>query len=579
MSPNGKGLNMRTFFKKSLVFFLAAALFCGSMPFASASYTPPVSTVRIGLYYGSGALDGANLENSVGSGYRFGYYDADRNFVSVGYTDETAISMVVDRNVYYSQNYGNYFEGNAGSTVVGCYHIQLSKTYGSYDSARSAADTFTSVNAYVKYSSGNYYVCVGEYISSDAAKAAGATLNIAQDWDVTSGTAYTVAVVKTGTDKILFEFEYGTAHSLGVMPRSGSAKAETYFKGYRYYGGFQYARLNGGDLTVVNFVGVEDYVKGVIPYEMSASWPVEALKAQAVCARTYLMAGLNGHSSNGFDLCNTTCCQVYRGLNSANANSNGAVDATAGEYLLYAGQLCQTFFYSSNGGASESSENVWYASLGYLKGKTDPYEAKIADSIPGYYWTETYTAEELTGKLQNKGISIGRIVNFEVTQFTPTGNVYTITFTDENGKTVSYSKERVRTLLGFNSMRYKITCSDGGESTGSTLYVNNSTSMLSGPLSKLFGIGGGGDVGSITSGKTYAVSGSGEVSEIVGQGSSGSDLSVYDPDRVFTVSGSGSGHNVGLSQWGAYSMAKYYDKSYRDILSFYYTGAAIEKAG
>ena len=103
--------------------------------------------------------------------------------------------------------------------------------------------------------------------------------------------------------------------------------------------------------------------------------------------------------------------------------------------------------------------------------------------------------------------------------------------------------------------------------------------MLSGPLSKLFGIGGGGDVGSITSGKTYAVSGSGEVSEIVGQGSSGSDLSAYDPDRVFTVSGSGSGHNVGLSQWGAYSMAKYYDKSYRDILSFYYTGAAIEKAG
>ena len=182
---------MRTFLKKTLTFVVALTLLVGCIPLASASYSPPVSTVRIGLFYGSSVLDGANLENSVGSGYQFGYFDSNRNFVSVGYTDETAISMVVDRTVYYSQNYGNYFEGNAGSTVVGCYHIQLSKVYSSYNDARAAANTFTSVNAYVKYDSGNYYVCVGEYISSDAAKTAGESLNISQSWDVTSGTAYT----------------------------------------------------------------------------------------------------------------------------------------------------------------------------------------------------------------------------------------------------------------------------------------------------------------------------------------------------------------------------------------------------
>ena len=253
---------------------------------------------------------------------------------------------------------------------------------------------------------------------------------------------------------------------------------------------------------------------------------------------------------------------------------------------MYKGTLCQTFFYASNGGASENCENVWYANLGYLRGKTDPYEAKIADNVSGYYWKKTYTAQELTKKLQNKGVSIGNIVNFEVTQFTPTGNVYSIAFTDESGNKVTYSKERVRTLLGFNSMRYKITSSDGGQTPGedaTAVYVNGGTSTLIGALKAFFGIGSGGEVAGITSGQTYAINGNGEVSEIQTHDSTGggstSAPTTYDPNRVFTISGAGSGHNVGMSQWGAYAMAKYNDKSYKDILMFYYTDAEIVQAG
>ena len=135
---------------------------------------------------------------------------------------------------------------------------------------------------------------------------------------------------------------------------------------------------NGGDLIVYNLVDIEDYVKGVIPYEMSNSWPIEALKAQAVCARTYAMAS---RKHSGFDLCTTECCQVYRGVGLANDTTDSAVEQTAGQYLTYNGELCVTYYSSSDGGATENSENVWTAAVGYLKGVIDPYEADIADSV------------------------------------------------------------------------------------------------------------------------------------------------------------------------------------------------------
>ena len=89
----------------------------------------------------------------------------------------------------------------------------------------------------------------------------------------------------------------------------------TWFKGYRYYGGFRYERIGGGDLTVVNILDLETYIKGVVPYEMSSSWPLEALKVQAVCARSYAYINIHSgkHTSYHFDVCNTTDCQAYYG--------------------------------------------------------------------------------------------------------------------------------------------------------------------------------------------------------------------------------------------------------------------------
>lgn len=109
---------------------------------------------------------------------------------------------------------------------------------------------------------------------------------------------------------------------------------------------FKYVRRSGDKLTVINIVDIEDYVKGVIPYEMSGSWPIEALKAQALCARTYAASHFNANSYYGFDVTNDTYSQVYRGLTGATSTSDAAVEQTAMIYILYAGEPISAMYCS-----------------------------------------------------------------------------------------------------------------------------------------------------------------------------------------------------------------------------------------
>ena len=281
------------------------------------------------------------------------------------------------------------------------------------------------------------------------------------------------------------------------------------------------------------------------------------------------MANLNKHSSYSFDLCATTDCQVYKGTSLATSNSDYAVNSTAGQYLTYNGGLCETYYMSCDGGATESSENVWGGVKPYLKGVVDPYEAKI-DTVSGYYWTKTYTGDQLTSIMKGKGYSCSDIVNFYVSKTTPTGNVAEITLVDSNGKKITFANGKTRTAMGFKSQRYTISSSGG--TNNETYYVNSASETIIGKLSEMFAIGSGGTQ-NIVGGTRYTISGSGAVTELQPAATSGS--AVNNGSTVYTVSGSGHGHNVGMSQWGAYSMAKYYYKNYKDILQFYYNGTSV----
>ena len=564
----------------AIVVCIALSLFA---PQAQAAYEPPYSTLRIALFFGSGALPSANLQNvsGRGSGFEFGYFNSDREFVPIGaYVDDTAISMLMDRNMSWyageGGGSGEYREGTNGSPVVGCFHAQLEVAYDTFAEAKNAAASYA--ESYVKYVSGKFMVLVGSYNTREEANAAVSSLG-AGGLAVEAGTSNTITVVRTGTDVVLFEFDMGTSTYLAVRPRpSGDEQCETWFKRNRYRGAFQYARRDGALLTVVNYVDVEDYVGGILPYEMNNSWPMEALKAQACCARTYALSSLNRHSAAGADLCTEEHCQVYRGRGSSNARTDQATEETAGMYITYDGELCQTYYASSNGGASESSANVWGQALPYLQGVVDPYEADVAARIPSYNWRITFTQAEITQRLRSRGYDCATIVSMAVSRYTPTGNVLSVALTDANGKVLNFSRRgELITALGVPTQHFTIgnaSWEPGG------IYANDPASQVDAE-SQYYAIGGDGEIRAVPAGSMYAVTGAGGADDVVavavggdnsaGSGGSGNGM----VNGVFTINGRGRGHNVGMSQWGAFSMAEYHGKSFLEIIQFYYTGVEV----
>ncbi len=558
---------------------LALALtFAPTRADASPAYTAPYTTVRVGIFtfYDDGSVKdrsfpSANLQNvnGLGYGYEIGYFDADRNFVSLGatVTDTDQVTAIMDRNMVYNPGSNSYSEG-VGSVTVGCAHLLLDGSYSDYASAKAVADQYSS--GFVRYQNGEFLVLVGNYTSAYAAEEA--SWNIPEHCVVDTGTGYTVALVQTGTNRILFEFDCGTSRNLALRPLGPeNGKAQTWHRGYMYYGAFAFLRNTGGNITTVNYVDVEDYVKGVVCYEMSPSWPIEALKAQAITARTYLMANISKHRASGFDVCNTIDCQAYHGTNGADANSDRAVDETRSQYLVYDGELCVTFYAASNGGASENSENVWSEKYEYLRGIEDPYEKDIANTVGNYYWTRTYSPSALGAALRKWGYNSSDVVHIDMT-FTEVGNVLSITFTDVYGVRNTVRKERARIVLGFNSQRY--TVNGLGPAADHNYFVNEGAALPDG-LEGAFAAGGDGGLMELPSDGVYAISGKGEVGlvqagDVTIEGGVGVNSSGY-----FVFAGSGDGHNVGMSQWGAYSMAKYHDKTCMDILTFYYSGTEV----
>ena len=530
--------------------------------------------LRVGLAYdgnSTGSLVAANLENASGhgSGYRFGYYDDELDFVELGYTEETTISMVKTQNLYLVGK--SYYDTDPGGNrqVLGCYHLQLP---GAFSSFEEALDTARQVrDGFVAWIDGEYFVRCGAYTTREEAQAEADSLGYTVEWT----SAYSVNVVVTGTTRILFQFDGGSALPLGVMPmEDGSGETITWFKGFKYYGGFRYERLSGGNITVVNIVPLNTYLKGVVPYESVKSWPLETLKAQAVCARNYALAtGVNKHSRYHFDVCNTTDCQVYYGAGSGSISpselTDRAVDETRGVYVWYDGELAETYFYSSNGGGSEDVSNVWGSSgYPYLQGVVDPYEADVADQANYYFWSYTYTADELTAILRTRGYGVGtEVVDFEVSEYSDTGNVLEMRATYANGKTNTFSTASsswLRNALGCRSIHFTIT--GGGEETGGELTVNGSGTLSD--LSGAYVISGDGAVTALETDTPYAITAGGTVAEAGGAQSS----SV--PEGTFVVTGTGWGHSVGFSQWGACAMGNR-GYTYDEILKFYFTGVEV----
>ncbi|BBB92863.1 SpoIID/LytB domain-containing protein [Methylomusa anaerophila] len=326
----------------------------------------------------------------------------------------------------------------------------------------------------------------------------------------------------------------------------------------RHYRGSIEVRATGGNngLTVINTVPVEQYLYGVIKNEISPDWPIEAVKAQAVAARTYAMANLNKHKADGFDVCTTTDCQIYGGRESEAFRAIEAVDSTRGLVLTYDGKLITAYFHSSSGGYTENSENVWSAYLPYLRGvvDTDQYS-------PYYKWDKSIPLHEVNAMLGKAGYKVGSLQAIELTPLSKppvnvadrgiSGRVKTLRLIGANGE-VYITGAKFRSLFGLNSTLFDINFASAGQ-----MAATDKTDAFKYRNTK---------VGNTSS--TKNISSHNNIRYVINKKGS------------LVISGFGWGHGLGLSQWGAKAMA---DKAqgnpeyFKDILKHYYQGVEIIK--
>ena len=214
--------------------------------------------------------------------------------------------------------------------------------------------------------------------------------------------------------------------------------------GVKYKGSLVIERNSNG-LNLINKVDVEEYLKGVLKSEMSPTWPKEALKAQAVLARTYTLAGKR-HGS--YDLCDETHCQVYRGTAGESPNITQAVNETKGQILTYGGAPAQTFFFSDSGGMTTSSQSVWGGVVPYLTPKADP----VPNDSPNKTWQAKLTMAQIGKKLTAAGAGVGTLKSLRPYKRDKSGRIEQIELKGSAGTKI-ISGNKFRTAVGASVVK------------------------------------------------------------------------------------------------------------------------------
>ena len=216
--------------------------------------------------------------------------------------------------------------------------------------------------------------------------------------------------------------------------------------GGRAYRGKLVVSSDGKLVSVVDSLGLEQYLKGVVPAEMPSGWPPEALKAQAVAARSYALANLA--MAGPFDLYGDTRSQVYGGVAVETDAASAAVDATAGAVLTYDGQVADTLFHASSGGRTTSSLEATGRAVPYLVSVKDPWDVLS----PYHDWGPVLLDAAKTAKTLKLDSSIAGLQQ----DVWPSGRTKTLTLTTDDETTDSLTGSQARLVLGLRSTWFQI---------------------------------------------------------------------------------------------------------------------------
>jgi len=212
------------------------------------------------------------------------------------------------------------------------------------------------------------------------------------------------------------------------------------------YRGQLLVSVANGSLRAVNSVGIEGYLFGVVPSEMPNTWLPEALKAQAVAARSYALAVRK--TDSWFDLYADTRSQVYLGIAHEKPSTTAAVQATAGQVVLYEGDVATTYFYSSSGGRTAAANDVWQGPpVPYLVSVDDPY-----DTISPYHRWGPFAVS--AARLDKVLRAPGRLMDVRIVK-SPSGFVKTVTAVGSEGESSATGSE-VRRALDLRSSWFRV---------------------------------------------------------------------------------------------------------------------------
>lgn len=400
----------------------------------------------------------------------------------------------------------------------------------------------------------------------------------------------------------LYLFYQGMSLRLGPQLRlirnatdSQAQEGIRFQKGGSFYPGDLLLTIEDGMLQPVLTISVEDYLLGVVPYEMSDSFPLEALKAQAVCARTYALAHVN--ASRAWDVVDTTNDQVFKGVNLSYENAVRAVAETAGVVGTYKGKLANCYYSASNGGQTELVENVWSGGgdWSYYAMTDDPFDLENPESVvrrftlrkehpelpaaflsaaarqaaaairaEGYEpSTETFRMDSITAA------SLGKPKHAEPSRMM---TELTLTFTWSGRKELTVLPPSPPAVDGDEELLLFSTPSPTPTSAPAVTADPPEPTPAPTPVYSAF-----------TPAKepvTITLPLFPEVIRALKLSISGSDnelVTLVEKDDAFVLEARRFGHGVGMSQRGAQQMAGKYGKLFHEILSFYYPGMVLMK--
>jgi len=211
-------------------------------------------------------------------------------------------------------------------------------------------------------------------------------------------------------------------------------------------GGRVIVKRQNGKLLAINEVPLEDYVKGVVPSEMSAAWHPEALKVQAIATRTYALYKMRQNARKDFDVLASIKDQVYlyRGRAAAAGAAARAVDDTRGLVLAYRDEPILAVFSSTAAGQTEDAWNVWAVDMPYLKGVECPFDL----NSPWYQWRTDIALPMLEQRLRDEGFPVGIVASLAPATYTKAGRVIQVRILHSGGE-LYVKGDDLRRVLGY----------------------------------------------------------------------------------------------------------------------------------